>query len=135
MKNNTQILFDLIAGAGLTILTFLFGNFDLPLQLLVFFVVVDYITGIVAAWVDGKLCSQVGAKGIAKKVGYFTLGAVIYQADKLFFTDSPLKTLTIWALAVNEFLSIIENLGKLGVPIPEVVADKIKKLKEAKSDP
>lgn len=115
---------------GATMLQFLFGGWSLPLQILVAFVVLDYICGVWAAFTRKELDSSIGAKGIAKKVGFFVLVAVAHLLDQMAGMGAPvLKTATIWFLLANEGLSILENLGEIGVPIPETLQDALRRLK------
>ena len=101
---------------------------------LVFFLIGDYITGMVAAALNGKLASQQGIKGIVKKVGSILLVIVVYQADKavpaISGWETPLRDITISALIVNDFISVIENLGEWGVPIPRVIRERLAQLRE-----
>lgn len=119
----------IVVGAVFGTLTFFFGTYDLPLQVLVSLVIADYITGLMAAWQTRSLSSKMGAKGIAKKIGYFVLVGLAFQLDKLFNIEPLLRTTAIWTLSTNEVLSNIENLKIMGVPIPEYLTDKIKAIK------
>jgi toxin secretion/phage lysis holin len=105
---------------GATALHFLFGGWSLPLQILVAVVIIDYITGLSAAFVGKRLDSRIGSKGIVKKVGYFILVALAHLLDRGTGMAAPvLQTATIWFLVANEGISITENLGEIGVPIPD----------------
>ena len=105
---------------GATALHFLFGGWSLPLQILVAVVTIDYITGLGAAFVGKRLDSRIGGRGIVKKVGYFVLVALAHLLDTGTGMSAPvLQTATIWYLVANEGLSITENLGEVGVPIPD----------------
>lgn len=118
-----------IALAG-TAANFLLGGWDAVLITLVVLVSLDYLTGLMAAWVQRKLDSAVGARGIAKKVGYFVLVAVAAVIDRSAGLDAPiLRTVVIWYLAANEGLSITENLGLIGVPIPPQVSRALAQIK------
>lgn len=118
----------IIGSAILTIATFLFGDISIPLEVLMFCIVVDFISGMVKAYVVGDLNSHTGFKGIFKKVGYLVIVALAYQIDKLTGTE-VIKTTVIYFFVVNEALSILENWGKIGLPIPPVLIDKIEQLK------
>ena len=83
------------------------------------FVVIDYITGIMCAVVDKKLSSAVGFKGIFKKVLIFALVGVANILDvNVIGTGSVLRTAIIFFYISNEGVSLIENAGHLGLPIP-----------------
>jgi toxin secretion/phage lysis holin len=82
---------------------------------------------------NGELSSKEGRRGITKKVGMIFLVIVVYQADKIIPNisgwEAPLRDVTISALIVNDFISIIENLGEWGVPIPEAIKKRLEQLR------
>jgi len=130
MENSGLIKSTLAAGA--TMLHFLFGGWSLPLQILVAVVTIDYLTGLGAAFVGKRLDSRISAKGIIKKVCFFALVALTHLLDKGTGMEAPiLQTATIWYLIGNEGISITENLGEIGVPIPKVVTNALKRLRES----
>ena len=95
------------------------GGCDGLLFALIAFVVVDYITGIMCAVVDKKLSSSVGFKGIFKKVLIFTLVGIANVLDvQVIGTGSVLRTAIIFFYISNEGVSLLENAGHLGLPIP-----------------
>ena len=100
------------------------GGFDGFLYALVVFVIVDYATGLMAAAVEKKLSSEVGFKGIFKKVVIFCLVAVGHIVDTHVIRDgSVLRTAVIFFYISNEGVSLLENAGHLGLPIPEKLKD------------
>lgn len=106
------------------------GGFDGFMYALLAFILVDYITGVTAAAVNKELSSEIGAKGIAKKVGELLLVGVGNVLDKQILQQgAAMRTLVIFFYVANEGLSILENLGKIGVPIPKPLRDLLKKLK------
>jgi toxin secretion/phage lysis holin len=109
-------------------LTALLGGWDLMLQVLVGFVVADYITGLIAAWYEKKLNSDVGLRGIAKKVLLFVPVAIGFWLDQI-LGQEILRNLSIWFYIANEGLSILENLTTVGVPFPPALADALEQLK------
>ncbi len=95
------------------------GGCDGLLYALIAFVVVDYITGIMCAVVDKKLSSSVGFKGIFKKVLIFTLVGIANILDiNVIGSGSVLRTAIIFFYISNEGVSLLENAGHLGLPIP-----------------
>jgi toxin secretion/phage lysis holin len=117
--------------AGATALHFLFGGWSLPLQILVAVVTIDYVTGLGAAFVGKRLDSRIGGRGIVKKVGYFVLVALAHLIDRGTGMGAPvLQTATIWYLVANEGLSVTENLGEIGVPIPRTLQEALRRLKD-----
>lgn len=113
---------------GGTITAFL-GGWDLALQVLVLFVVLDYVTGLVAAWYSKTLNSQVGFKGICKKVLLFIPIAICYALDQV-IGQEILRSLAIFFYIANEGLSVIENLGRAGVPVPAALGEALEQLRK-----
>ena len=98
---------------------FLGGNDGLLYSLLAF-VVLDYITGIMCAVADKKLSSAVGFKGICRKVLIFVLVGIGHLIDtQVIGSGSVLRTAIIFFYLSNEGVSLLENAGHLGLPIPE----------------
>lgn len=104
---------------GSWLVSYLFGGWSGVLGVLLVFVVLDYLTGVVAAGSNGGLKSKIGLIGIARKVFIFAMVAVGHL-----FRD----TVAFFYIA-NELLSITENGGKLGAPIPNVIKLAIEVLK------
>ena len=120
-----------ILALGATLLQFLFGGWSAPLQILVAVVTIDYITGLGAAFVGKRLDSRIGSKGIVKKVAYFILVALAHLLDRGTGMAAPvLQTATIWFLIANEGISITENLGEIGVPIPQSLQNALRRLRD-----
>lgn len=96
-----------------------FGELRGLVVMLVVFVVLDYITGVTAAIITHKLDSSVGWHGLLKKVLIFVLVALSALLDTYALGGGALaRTATIFFYAANEGISIIENCGRCGVPIP-----------------
>jgi len=113
-----------------SIVSFVFGGWDLLVLILVYAVVIDYITGIIASALEGKLSSQVGFRGIAKKVLIFCVVALSHLVDLLINQGNHLvRNATIFFYLVNEFVSIIENVSRTGIPIPSFLRKAIRLLK------
>lgn len=121
---------------GATLLQFVFGGWSLPLQILTAFIVIDYLSGIVAAFIDKRLDSRVGVRGIARKVGLLILVAVAHLLDVGTGMEAPiLQTATTWFLIANEGISITENLGEIGVPIPKSLQEALRRLRDDEGPP
>ena len=111
------------------------GGFDGFLYALVALVAVDYLTGLLAAGVERKLSSSVGFKGIAKKVVIFCLVAVGHIIDTYVMRNgSVLRTAVIFFYLSNEGISILENAGRIGLPVPERLKNVLEQLKEEKQN-
>lgn len=99
------------------------------------FVVVDYITGLMAAAVEKKLSSEVGFKGIFKKVVIFSLVAVGHIVDTHIIGEgSVLRTAVIFFYLSNEGISILENAARTGLPIPGKLKAVLEQLREEKGN-
>ena len=119
MKDIINMLQLVVAAVGGYIGYFL-GGWDGFLYGLVAFVVIDYLTGIMVAILEKRLSSEVGFRGIFKKVLIFSLVAVAHIIDsQLIQTGSAVRTAVIFFYLSNEGISIIENTAKIGLPIPE----------------
>jgi len=111
-----QVIFTGVGGW----LGYFLGGCDGLLYALVLFVVVDYITGVMCAAADHKLSSEVGFKGICRKVLIFLLVGIGHVLDaQIIGTGSVLRTAVIFFYLSNEGVSLLENAGHLGLPIPE----------------
>lgn len=114
--NLCQFLFTAAGGW----LGYFLGGCDGLLIALVLFAVADYITGVMCAVADKKLSSEVGFKGICRKVIIFMLVGVAHVIDvNVIATGSVLRTAVIFFYLSNEGVSLLENAGHLGLPIPE----------------
>ncbi|NMB33713.1 MAG: phage holin family protein [Clostridium sp.] len=107
------------------------GGFDGFLYALVAFVVIDYITGVMLATLEKRLSSEIGAKGIFKKVLIFALVGIGHIVDSHIIGDgSVVRTAVIFFYLSNEGISILENSSKIGLPIPEKLKDVLFQLRE-----
>lgn len=124
-------------GAGM-IITCLFGEWNNALQALAMFIFIDYLTGVMAAYMKprAKLSSKKGLKGIIKKLALITAVAFAHGLD-LATGQAVFCTLATYSLLGNEGLSIVENLSYCGVPIPASIKEKLETIsreKEAKAN-
>lgn len=100
------------------------------LYALVLFVGLDYIAGVCVAIQKKKLSSQIGAKGITRKVAIFVVIALCHILDSyLAGADAPLETMATLFYLSNEGISILENASRLGVPFPEKLTKVLTNLK------
>lgn len=107
----------------------LYGGWDPLLQVLLTFSIIDYGTGLLASGVEGKLSSKVGFKGVAKKVMIFLLVAAGHLVDVTIGKGSMVQDAITFFYLGNELLSILENAGRIGLPVPQQMKDAIKILK------
>lgn len=109
--------------------TALLGGWDLMLQALVLFIVLDYITGLISAYINKQLNSQVGFIGICKKILLFVPVVMAYTMDNL-MGGEILRSLALWFFIANEGLSIAENLGKSGVKLPQALLTALQQMRD-----
>ena len=133
--------------AGLAALVMAEFRYYAPaLLLLVFCIVLDYVTGMTRAWMKGELSSGVGIRGFVKKLCYILGVAVGFAADLLIslLADNLGLTVDIPAvlgltvtlmLSLNELVSVAENLGQIGVPMPAALTRALQKLGEREDKP
>lgn len=110
-------------------LLWLFGAWDVAIQVLLGLIVADYITGLMAASLDKSLSSKIGLKGIYKKVGILICVIVAVLTDKLIGTENALRIAIVCCFCGNEGVSVLENLARLGVPIPSKLIDALAQLR------
>lgn len=112
------------------VITSFLGGWDTALKVLLLFVILDYATGVVAAWYEKRLDSDVGFKGICKKILLFVPIGIGYYMDQLLGQGHMLRSIAIWFYLVNEGLSVLENLGRLEVPVPQALLEALNQLRK-----
>ena len=129
--NTIQLIFTAVGGW----LGYFLGGCDGLLIALVVFVTVDYITGVMCAIADKKLSSEVGFKGICRKVLIFLLVGIANILDvQVIGTGSVLRTAVIFFYISNEGVSLTENAAHLGLPIPEKLKTVLEQLHDRETD-
>lgn len=129
--NMIQMVFTMIGGW----LGYFLGGCDGLLVVLVIFAAMDYITGVMCAVADKNLSSEVGFKGICRKVLIFMLVGVANILDvQVIGTGSVLRTAVIFFYLSNEGISLLENAGHLGLPIPQKLKVVLKQLHDKSED-
>lgn len=113
-----------------TVISFLFGDIDGMLMALAALIVLDYISGVIAAVIEKRLSSAVGARGIAKKVFMLLIVALANIIDINVIGGHTLRTVTVVFYQCNECISLIENAGRIGVPVPAKLLQVLEQLKE-----
>ncbi len=122
-----QLLFTAIGGY----IGWFLGGFDGLVYALVAFVVIDYITGVMVAVLEKKLSSNIGFKGIFKKVLIFTFVGIGHIIDfHIIKNGSAVRTAVIFFYLSNEGLSIVENATRIGLPVPEQFKAVFKELRK-----
>lgn len=133
MAKTLEVVFSVIMG----FLGFFIGGFDGMLIALLTVIVLDYISGCLVAISFKKLSSEIGFKGISKKILIIGLVGVAHLVDLYIMKKgSALRTATLTFYFINECVSIMENAGNLGLPLPKKLVDILKQIKpkEDKND-
>lgn len=111
------------------------GGFDDLLYALLAFAIADYITGILCAINERKLSSEIGFRGINRKILIFILVGIANIVDlHILKHGTPLRTATICFYISNEGISLLENAGRLGLPFPKKLKDILEQLRNDKED-
>lgn len=113
----------------------IFGEVDGFLFALMVFISIDYITGLMAAAVEKRLASNIGFKGIFKKIAILFLVSVGHLIDtEIIKQGGAIRTMVIFFYLSNEGLSILENAVRIGLPIPEKLQALLKQFNEKEGD-
>jgi len=109
-------------------LGYFLGCWDGLLYALFAFTVIDYFTGVLCAVVERKLSSAIGMKGIVKKVTIFLIVGVAHVIDGVIGKGELVRTATLIFFISNEGISLLENAGRIGLPIPPKLKDILSQL-------
>lgn len=123
-------IFSITLSGIITFVVYLVGGFDVAISCLLIAILLDYISGIFKAFVTKELSSNIGLKGIIKKVAILLIVMLAVLVDRVTGESGAIRTLVIYYFVANEGLSIIENLGEAGVPIPSIIKESLKALKK-----
>ena len=124
-----DIAFRWITTSAGALFSFLWGEWTPLLQVLLAFVITDYLTGLLASGVEGRLSSKAGLKGIAKKVMIFLIVMVGHLVDQTIGDGHMIRDAVIFFFIGNELISILENAGRTGIPLPSVLTNAVDILK------
>lgn len=129
MENQSWIVKVLATLGG--VCCYLWGPWDALIVVLLACVVIDYLSGLASAAVRGELDSSVGFKGLLKKIFIFVLVAVATLVDTIIpATNSALRATVILFYIANESLSVLENAGEIGLPLPKPLKQALMALKK-----
>ena len=125
-KHLLSILTGLIGGCA----SYFFGGFSIAIETLMVLMVIDYITGVMAGAYLKELSSEIGFKGLLKKIMMLIICAVAFRIDVLLGANRGLFISVIIFYCSNEAISILENAIRLDLPIPEKLKQAIRILQE-----
>lgn len=124
-------IINIISAAVCGVCGFLWGQADGFLYALMAFMCIDYISGVIAACVCHELSSKVGFRGLAKKCMILMLVVVGHLLDAhVLGGGSVCRSAVIGFYIANEGISILENCGAIGIPLPKKLLDVLKQLKD-----
>jgi toxin secretion/phage lysis holin len=130
MKQGTDTMFTFLTGGAISGFAYLLGGMDKLFIAFVVFMICDYITGMLAAAEEGAVSSKRAFRGLGKKTGMITFVIVAHQLDLITGnTEGFLRNAMLLFLVGSEGISIIENLGRLGLPIPDFITNALERLK------
>jgi len=119
-----------VAGLGI-FFTYIFGGWDIVLIVLVSFMLMDYLTGVIAAFINHTVDSSIGFKGILKKILILIILFLAVMLDRLLNEGTQVfRTAVCYFYIGNEGISILENVGKCGIPLPDRLIKTLTQLKD-----
>lgn len=120
-----------ITATGTGVLTTLLGGWDMALEILLIVMVLDYITGVASAFKQKTVSSSEGYMGLLKKASIFVIIILAAQIDRMIGnTNQVFRNCTAFFFVANDALSILENVGELGVSLPAFLKSALIKLRD-----
>ena len=107
------------------------GGWDMLLGVIFTLVILDYLTGVLKAIYNSRLSSEVGRKGIIRKVFIFIVIATAYEIQKVIGNTIALREMVIMFFIANEAISLLENISEY-IPIPEQLKNVLIQLRDEK---
>lgn len=121
--------FNAIVAVLATFFTYIFGSWDLAMQVLIVFMTLDYGTGVLYAYLIGQLSSEVGFKGLVKKCMILVVLIIGVMLDRMLGNGTwVFRTLVCYFYIANEGISLLENVGNIGIPIPNKMRQALEQL-------
>lgn len=116
----------------LTGFTAVFGGWHITIQILLILMLSDIVSGVIKGMLTSGVTSKELRQGLVTKASFFLVLVLAYQIDLLLGNSTPIvRTAVASFYIVVEAVSIVENLGKIGVPIPKVISNKLTQLKDS----
>ena len=126
MKENIVSFASAVAGG---VVSLLYGDVTVIMKILLCMIVIDFVSGVMKAIVEKKLNSEVCSKGIVKKIFILLLVAVGHMVD-LAVNSNIVMTAVCFFYIANEGMSIVENAGRMGLPVPEKIKEVLEQLQD-----
>ena len=123
--------FSTLSAIGAGVASTLLGSWDKSLEILLIFIIMDYITGVAAAFKTKTLRSSVGFEGLMKKGAIFLIVILAAQLDRITGNAAGVfRTSTAFFFIANDALSVLENVGEMGVRLPAFLTSALTKLRD-----
>ena len=123
--------FSTLTAVGAGVASTLLGSWDKSLEILLIFIIMDYISGVAAAFKTKTLKSSIGFEGLMKKGAVFLIVILAAQLDRITGNAAGVfRTATAFFFIANEGLSIVENVGEMGVMLPGFITGALTKLRD-----
>lgn len=123
-----------VASMGMGIITYLYGSFDGLLTALCVAVVLDYVTGLIKAGITHTLSSEIGFKGILKKILILLIIALAHVIDNCVGSGDTWRNIAIVFYICNEGISILENAVACGLPVPDKLKEILQNMEHGNSN-
>ncbi|OAH53913.1 holin [Domibacillus aminovorans] len=131
MQHNTDTLYTSVLGGSISAVAYFVGGVDHLVKALVIMMIIDYMTGLMIAWSNKTVSSEIGFRGLMKKTSMIFAVVVAVQLDNISGTGGQfMRNTMIMFLIGMEGISFIENLGHLGVKVPKQISSVFAQLKE-----
>ena len=128
-KSMKEVLQSVLAVIS-TGLIYLLGGLDIAMTCLLIAIILDYVSGMLKAFITKQVSSKIGFNGILKKVSILLVVMLAVLIDRVTGETGAIRTLVVYYFVANEGLSVLENLGQAGVPIPQSIKKALKALKK-----
>jgi len=125
-----KVTINYITSTILTTIIYYLGGLDTAMKTLLILMLLDYITGLCKTIINKKLNKIIGAKGIIKKVGYLVIVALAFLLDKIIGDTGSIRNLVVYFFVANEGISIVENWGTIGLPLPKKIIEVLEQIKK-----
>lgn len=109
---------------------YIVGGIDISLKCLLMVMIIDYISGVASAIYNKKVNSKIGFKGILKKLVYILAIGLAVRVDTLTGNSGIIRSIVIYFFVANDGISIIENMGEMGIKLPKKLTDVLEQLKD-----
>ena len=130
LKDKIDILIGFIGGIS----SYLLGKWDILMNTIIIFMILDYVSGMSASWLTKSWSSEIGYKGLLKKGMIIVMIIISVRLDSILGDETIFRNVVTFFYISNEGISIIENCVKLGLPIPSKIRNALEQIKEENNE-